>query len=134
MCIRDSSYVLPNHKQLGEEDLGQLLRLWLSYLPLQHDRIEMNEAHLRLVSAVLGYSEVVLGSSLSNLPTVVRTLFDIVQARLGTAETLQSVSVVLNQMSTHQQMGPVVHETFEKFTPEQQAKIKAILSPHNQSH
>eukprot|EP01017_Pseudomicrothorax_dubius_P049822 TRINITY_DN9321_c0_g1_i1.p1 TRINITY_DN9321_c0_g1~~TRINITY_DN9321_c0_g1_i1.p1 ORF type:complete len:435 (-),score=106.72 TRINITY_DN9321_c0_g1_i1:11-1255(-) len=122
------AFALPQKEKLGEGDLDQLLTLWLSCLPVRLDLTQVIESHTRLLEAILQYETVVVGPEMSNLPIIVKILFEIIGRGLGTKEILAGAVLLLRQLAGNTQTVNVVHGVFQTLEPTLQEKTKPILT------
>jgi len=82
------------------EKLPEVIKLWLSWLPLQIDLIEAKLVHKQLCTLIETNHPGIFGENFSNLPVILGIFADITSSKLVNKETNQRIMTIVKLMQS----------------------------------
>lgn len=120
-------------------DVPELMKLWLSWLPIEVDEIEAKAVHKHLCNLIVGFVSSccslsnsarnhphIFGAEFANLPKILSVFASLLKEDVDLVEDKESLRNLFKQM--HQQMGELIGKAGEVLPPDQQAILQAALA------
>jgi len=107
------------------------LPLWLSFLPIQHDKQEARVVHAMLIELVQASNTALLGASMERLPAIICVFGRILYTDKVEPEASAQIAALLKQV--HGGMPHVLQSLpqspeFAKLTPEERGSLEKAIS------
>lgn len=115
-----------------QEKLGEIINMWVNWLPVTVDYIEAKVVHEQLLTLIKNNNALVFGSDFRNLPKVLSILSEIVQVNpedplLITLNTHNDILQLLTQMQ-QQFPGQLLQQAFGAISAENQQRLQRIMT------
>jgi hypothetical protein len=109
-AISSVGKIIKFQPQLLGNKLPEVVRLWLSWLPLEIDIIEAKVVHRQLCELIQSNNPHVFGENFKNLPVILNIFSDIISSRLIKKDTSTLIIDIVKNMQN--QMPDVVNAAF----------------------
>eukprot|EP01127_Copromyxa_protea_P013419 TRINITY_DN361_c0_g2_i1.p1 TRINITY_DN361_c0_g2~~TRINITY_DN361_c0_g2_i1.p1 ORF type:complete len:890 (-),score=269.34 TRINITY_DN361_c0_g2_i1:66-2735(-) len=107
-------------------DVPELIKLWLSWLPIEIDDIEAKAVHKHLCSLIVGGHPHIFGTDFGNLPRILDIFAHCLKEDVDIVEDKKELCNLFKQMQ--QQMGDLIAKAVAVLPAEQQALLSQALA------
>eukprot|EP01127_Copromyxa_protea_P013418 TRINITY_DN361_c0_g1_i1.p1 TRINITY_DN361_c0_g1~~TRINITY_DN361_c0_g1_i1.p1 ORF type:complete len:1095 (-),score=333.86 TRINITY_DN361_c0_g1_i1:67-3351(-) len=111
--------------QLGS-DVPELIKLWLSWLPIEIDDIEAKAVHKHLFGLIIGNHKHIFGADYGNLPKILSIFANCLREDTDVVEDKKELCNLFKQMQ--QQMGDLITKAVAVLPADQQALLSQALA------
>eukprot|EP01015_Nassula_variabilis_P025412 TRINITY_DN4966_c0_g1_i2.p1 TRINITY_DN4966_c0_g1~~TRINITY_DN4966_c0_g1_i2.p1 ORF type:complete len:232 (-),score=41.64 TRINITY_DN4966_c0_g1_i2:138-833(-) len=109
-------------------DAVSAVELWLSNLPLKHDKEEAIKQHGLLKDILLAQSDLVMGPQGKNLPQILKIFGEVVNTKYCDQDTKQGVQQFIQGLVQHEPLKVALQNILNVLTEKQRNALQALYS------
>lgn len=117
--------IIKNHHD--KINLSEVIQVWLSHLPLKHDKPEAKVQHELLTDILLNKSELLLDSSGSNIPRIVKIFSDVLETKVCTPEIKNKIILCLKNFKNNNVISAHWNDVVAGLDEKEKKKIEDCL-------
>eukprot|EP01130_Rhizamoeba_saxonica_P013734 TRINITY_DN589_c0_g2_i1.p1 TRINITY_DN589_c0_g2~~TRINITY_DN589_c0_g2_i1.p1 ORF type:complete len:1097 (-),score=272.59 TRINITY_DN589_c0_g2_i1:62-3352(-) len=127
-AISSVGKILKNHSYLLGDQLTEIMRMWLSWLPLEIDEIEAKVVHEQLTNFILSSHPTIFGNDFAHLPIILRIFAQLLPTKKISKETRKQIADILGKMGSGAVPSAKLGEAFQTLSAEHQQTLQSVLS------